>query len=180
MRRKKGMRTMQRRTSILIFFRISLAAILVSCLAAPRCAMAQERTERTIEEIKAEAVTRAENGMYPVIGLDPNDLREAFKSIKTRDKEEWAAAFIGCWRSLHGRGKIPRNIRSRESERRLYSGMADLFFWALAFSFLAGKAARLRKSTGSFPRSHKILGPSDGDRPHSIRGQRDHRVFAAS
>jgi cephalosporin-C deacetylase-like acetyl esterase len=57
--------------------------------------MAQERTERTIEEIKAEAVTRAENGMYPVIGLDPNDLREAFKSIKTRDKNEWAAAFIG-------------------------------------------------------------------------------------
>jgi esterase FrsA len=85
---------MQRTTSILIFFRISLAAILVSCLAAPRCAMAQERTERTIEEIKAEAITRAENGMYPVIGLDPNDLREAFKSIKTRDKDEWAAAFI--------------------------------------------------------------------------------------
>jgi esterase FrsA len=80
---------------MLIFFRISLAAILVSGLAAPRCAMAQERTERTIEEIKTEAVTRAENGMYPVIGLDPNDLREAFKSIKTRDKDEWAAAFIG-------------------------------------------------------------------------------------
>jgi esterase FrsA len=86
---------MQRRKSMLIFFRISLAAILVSGLAAPRCAMAQERTERTIEEIKTEAVTRAENGMYPVIGLDPNDLREAFKSIKTRDKDEWAAAFIG-------------------------------------------------------------------------------------
>jgi esterase FrsA len=85
---------MQQRTSILIFFRISLAAILMSCLAAPWCAMAQERNERTIEEIKAEAVTRAENGMYPVIGLDPNDLREAFKSIKTRDKDEWAAAFI--------------------------------------------------------------------------------------
>ena len=85
---------MQRRTSILIFFRISLAAMLVSCLAAPRCAMAQERNERTIDEIKAEAVTRAENGMYPVIALDPNDLREAFKSIKTRDKDEWAAAFI--------------------------------------------------------------------------------------
>src|ERR1700751_153972 len=88
------MLTMQRRRSILIFLRISLAVILVSCLAAPRCAMAQERTERTIEEIKAEAITRAENGMYPVIGLDPNDLREAFKSIKTRDKDEWAAAFI--------------------------------------------------------------------------------------
>jgi esterase FrsA len=32
--------------------------------------------------------------MYPVIGLDPADLREAFASIKTMDKDEWAAAFI--------------------------------------------------------------------------------------
>jgi esterase FrsA len=89
------MLTMQRNTSILIsLFRILLAAALMIGLAASRCAMAQERNERTIEEIKAEAITRAENGMYPVIGLDPNDLREAFKSIKTRDKDEWAAAFI--------------------------------------------------------------------------------------
>jgi cephalosporin-C deacetylase-like acetyl esterase len=35
-----------------------------------------------------------ENGMYPLIGLDPGDVREAFASIKTRDKDEWAAAFM--------------------------------------------------------------------------------------
>ena len=50
--------------------------------------------ERTIEEIKTEAIHRAENGMYPLIGLDPVDVREAFASIKTRDKDEWAAAFM--------------------------------------------------------------------------------------
>ncbi len=57
-------------------------------------AYAQQRPERTLDEIKSEALTRAENGMYPVIGLDPADLREAFAKIKTRDKDEWAAAFI--------------------------------------------------------------------------------------
>ncbi len=57
-------------------------------------AAAQQRPERTLDEIKAEALKRAENGMYPVIGLDPADLREAFDKIKTRDKDEWAAAFI--------------------------------------------------------------------------------------
>jgi len=57
-------------------------------------AVAQEPQERTIDEIKAEAIHRAENGMYPLIGLDPADLREAFASIKTRDKDEWAAAFM--------------------------------------------------------------------------------------
>jgi len=57
-------------------------------------AAAQQRPERTLDEIKAEALKRAENGMYPVIGLDPADLRDAFEKIKTRDKDEWAAAFI--------------------------------------------------------------------------------------
>jgi hypothetical protein len=32
--------------------------------------------------------------MYPVIGLDPADLREALDQIKTRDRDECAAAFI--------------------------------------------------------------------------------------
>src|SRR5690242_7402851 len=54
----------------------------------------QQRPERTLDEIKAEALKRAENGMYPLIGLDPADVREAFQSIKTKDKDEWAAAFM--------------------------------------------------------------------------------------
>ena len=34
-------------------------------------------------------------GQYPLIGLDPADVKEAFNSIHTRDKDEWAAAFMG-------------------------------------------------------------------------------------
>ncbi|MBZ5681761.1 MAG: alpha/beta hydrolase [Acidobacteriia bacterium] len=55
---------------------------------------AQEQRERTIEEIKTEAIHRAEVGQYPLIGLDPADVREAFQSIHTADKDEWAAAFM--------------------------------------------------------------------------------------
>jgi len=55
----------------------------------------QQRAERTLDEIKTEAVHRAENGMYPLIGLDPGDVKEAFNSIHTRDKDEWAAGFMG-------------------------------------------------------------------------------------
>ena len=68
------------------------ACMLFSMLAWPGSAMAQQR-ERTLDEIKTEAIKRAENGMYPLIGLDPADVREAFAAIKTPDYEEWAAAF---------------------------------------------------------------------------------------
>jgi esterase FrsA len=53
-----------------------------------------QQSERTLDEIKTEAIHRAENGMYPLIGLDPSDVREALAPIKTRDKDEWAAAFM--------------------------------------------------------------------------------------
>jgi esterase FrsA len=56
---------------------------------------AQQRAERTIEEIKAEAIHRAQVGQYPLIGLDAGDVTEALASVHTRDKDEWAAAFMG-------------------------------------------------------------------------------------
>src|SRR6202008_4648566 len=60
----------------------------------PRFAFGQERTERTLDEIKTEAIRRAENGMYPLIGLDPADVKEALASIHTKDKDEWSAPFM--------------------------------------------------------------------------------------
>jgi esterase FrsA len=57
-------------------------------------ALAQERRERNIDEVKTEAVHRAEVGQYPLIGLDPADVKEAFESIHTADKDEWAAGFM--------------------------------------------------------------------------------------
>jgi len=72
-----------------------LAILLTVILTACNAAFSQERTERTIDEIKAEAVHRAEVGQYPLIGLDPADVKEAFNSIHTRDKDEWAAGFMG-------------------------------------------------------------------------------------
>jgi esterase FrsA len=59
----------------------------------PASAHGQEQGERTFEEVKEEAIKRAENGMYPLIGLDPADVREAFSSLNGMDNDEWAAAF---------------------------------------------------------------------------------------
>jgi esterase FrsA len=54
----------------------------------------EDRRERTIDEIRVEAIRRAEVGQYPLIGLDPGDVKEAFESIHTSDKDEWAAGFM--------------------------------------------------------------------------------------
>jgi cephalosporin-C deacetylase-like acetyl esterase len=66
---------------------------------------AQTQKERTLDEIKAEALKRAESGMYPLIGLDPGDVREAFQSIKTTDNDEWAAGFSAVGDRYMAQGK---------------------------------------------------------------------------
>ena len=72
----------------------TLASLLTSCLLVACPAGSQERRERTLDEATAEAIRRAEDGMYPPIGLDPADVREAFASITRMDDDEWAAAFM--------------------------------------------------------------------------------------
>src|SRR5260370_41854809 len=68
--------------------------LLLACTVFSVLVLAQKRRERTIDEIKPEAVHRAEVGQYPLIGLDPADVKEAFESIHTADKDEWAAGFM--------------------------------------------------------------------------------------
>ena len=73
---------------------VFLALLLLCGVFVSESLWAQERRERTIDEIKIEGVHRAEIGQYPLIGLDPGDVKEAFASIKTGDKDEWAAGFM--------------------------------------------------------------------------------------
>ena len=72
----------------------ALVLFAVALLGAFSFAQDLEKKERTIDEIKTEAIRRAEVGQYPLIGLDPNDVKEACASIHTKDKDEWAAAFM--------------------------------------------------------------------------------------
>jgi len=65
--------------------------VLVALGFAPK--VSAQHAERTLDEITTEAMRRAENGMYPLIGLDPADVKEAFAAIKTSDNDEWAAGF---------------------------------------------------------------------------------------
>jgi esterase FrsA len=65
------------------------------CMLAQEISMLDiEKKERTIDEIKTEAVRRAQVGQYPLIGLDPGDVKEALASVHSKDKDEWAAAFM--------------------------------------------------------------------------------------
>src|SRR6201994_2795891 len=68
---------------------VSLAALLAL---AGGAALAQT-TDRSIDEIKAETQARAQTGAYPALGIQPGDAADALGRIKTREPDEWAAAW---------------------------------------------------------------------------------------
>src|SRR5207244_7519151 len=49
--------------------------------------------ERTLEELKAETQARADRNGYPLIGLKPDEVREALTRLKSLDPDEWAASW---------------------------------------------------------------------------------------
>ena len=113
--------------------------------------------ERTIEEIKVEAQARAERGAYPLIGLDPTDVREALSHISTRDRDEWAAG----WSAVADRYyKAAEAATSTEEQRSNYLRAWRLYYfgqWPVAAS--EGKKAAYAKALDAFLRSAKLLSP---------------------
>src|SRR5258706_6477014 len=71
-----------------------LALFVITSIGGSAAKQKEERRERTIDEIRVEGIRRAEVGQYPLIGLDPGDVTEAFGSIHPSDKGEWAAGFM--------------------------------------------------------------------------------------
>ena len=135
----------------------SLAITLALILPLTIPCFSQQHAERTIDEIKTEAIHRAEVGQYPLIGLDPGDVKAAFNSIHTRDKDEWAAGFMGvadrymneakslektdpvkanadyirAWRLYSfGRWPIPASVgKQRSYEKAIEAFLAHARFW---------------------------------------------------
>ncbi|HEV3220610.1 MAG TPA: alpha/beta hydrolase, partial [Candidatus Acidoferrales bacterium] len=119
----------------------------------------QPQKERTLDEIKTEAVKRAENGMYPLIGLDPADVREAFANIKTTDNDEWAAAFSAVADRYMAEGNSLQSTNPAQADKdfvrawRLYSFAR----WPVPAS--PGKKRAYAKALEAFLAHAKMMDP---------------------
>ena len=123
----------------------------------PTPAPAQVPQERTIDEIKVEAQARAERKNYPLIGLDPADVRDALAGIKTRDADEWAAN----WSAVADRYVAKAEAATTADDKRAnYLRAWRLYYfgqWPVASS--DGKKAAYQKALDAFVKSTQALNP---------------------
>ena len=74
--------------------RMKIGAVLIAAGVAAAVAVTSEaQSGRTLEELKAEAQARADRNAYPLIGLKPDEVREALARLTSLDRDEWAASW---------------------------------------------------------------------------------------
>ncbi|HWN75046.1 MAG TPA: alpha/beta hydrolase [Candidatus Udaeobacter sp.] len=97
--------------------------------------------------------------MYPLIGLDPADVREAFSNIKTTDNDDWAAAFSSVADRYMTEGNSLLSSNPSQADKdfvrawRLYSFAR----WPVPAS--AGKKRAYAKALEAFLAHAKMMDP---------------------
>jgi pimeloyl-ACP methyl ester carboxylesterase len=131
----------------------TLMFVLASLLGAT-AAHAQTVPDRTIDEIRE---ARAERGAYPLIGLDPADVREALANIKTRDRDEWAAAWSEIAQRYYNAAEASH---SPEERRKNFLRAWRLYYfaqWPVAAA--EGKKLAYAKTLDAFLRANEAISP---------------------
>ena len=118
-----------------------------------------QTADRTIDEIKVETIARAQTGAYPALDIQPSDADAAFSRIKTRDPDEWAAAWSAVADGYMEKAKAASD--AKEVDASLVRAVAG---------------ADICRQTGGLPASHRRLSSAcqvfrsaARGRPHSIR-----------
>ena len=117
------------------------------------------RPERTLDEIKGEAIHRAEVGQYPLIGLGPGDIKEAFASIHTKDKDEWAAAFIGVADRYMNEAKSLEKTDPAKANADYIRAWRLYSFWRWPIPASPGKQRSYEKAIEAFLAHAKFWDP---------------------
>ena len=136
-----------------IFSRIFAAAV-IGLAAAPASA---QTTDRTIEEIKTETLARAQTGAYPALGIQPADAGDALGRIKSRDPDEWAAAWSAVADTYMAKAKAAADPKQADANfvrawRLYYFGQ-----WPAPTS--AGKQAAYQKAIDAYLQHARYFDP---------------------
>jgi esterase FrsA len=136
---------------------MALSALILMATAMPSAG--QPTTDRTIDEIREESIARSERSGYPLIGLSPNDVREAFSKITSRDGDEWAAAWMSVAEKYAAKAKDLAASDPAESRANWLKAWRLYGFGAWPVASTPGKEKAYETALAAFLAAAKTLDP---------------------
>src|SRR5712692_11584113 len=131
--------------------------VALAALALP--ALAQVAAPRTLPELKAEVQERANRHAYPVSELDPAEVREALGSLKSLDRDEWAAAWSAIGDRRLAQGKAAEASNHAAASRHYQYAFEYYLFARFPLENSPGKAKAYVKALEAFAAYAKLQNP---------------------
>lgn len=136
-----------------VFFLVLSAAL--TCLFSD--AASAQTTDRNIEEIKSETLARAQTGAYPTLGIQPADASAALERIKSRDPNEWAAAWTAIADGYTAKAKAAGD--AREADANFVRAWRLYYFGQWPAPTSSGKKAAYERAIDAYLQHAKNFDP---------------------
>src|ERR1700693_5254568 len=116
-----------------------------------------QTADRTIDEIKDETLARAKTGAYPALGIQPDDAGDALGRIKTRDPDEWAAAWSAVADSYMAKAKAASE--PKEADANFLRAWRLYYFGQWPAPTSAGKQAAYQRAVEAYLEHARYFDP---------------------
>jgi pimeloyl-ACP methyl ester carboxylesterase len=114
-----------------------------------------QTADRTIDEIKAETLARAQTGAYPALGIQPADASDALARIHSRDGDEWAAA----WSAVADTYMAKAAADPKEADANFVRAWRLYYFGQWPAPTSAGKQAAYQKAVDAYLQHARYFDP---------------------
>jgi esterase FrsA len=131
-----------------------LVTAAIGCLSQTASA---QTADRTIEEIKTETLSRAQTGAYPALGIQPGDASDALGRLKTRDPDEWAAAWSAVADSYMAKARAASD--PKEADANYLRAWRLYYFGQWPSPTSAGKQAAYQRAVDAYLLHAKYFDP---------------------
>jgi len=131
-----------------------LSSILTCCVSST---LSAQTADRTIDEIKTETLARAQTGAYPALGIQPTDASDALGRIRSRDPDEWAAAWSAVADGYMAKAKAA--IDPREADANFVRAWRLYYFGQWPAPTSAGKQAAYQRAIDAYLEHARYFDP---------------------
>jgi esterase FrsA len=135
-------------------FSLILFSLLTCCVSTTASA---QTADRTIDEIKTETLARAQTGAYPALGIQPVDASDALGRIRTRDPDEWAAAWSAVADGYMAKAKAAAD--PKEADANFVRAWRLYYFGQWPAPTSAGKQAAYQRAIDAYLQHARYFDP---------------------
>jgi esterase FrsA len=138
-----------------------MRAFYVVFLAALTCLLGEvasaQTADRSIDEIKTETLARSQTGAYPLLGIQPADASDALERIRSRDPDEWAAAWSAVADGYMAKAKAASD--PAEADANFIKAWRLYYFGQWPAPTSAGKQAAYRRAIDAYLQHARYFDP---------------------